>query len=220
MQEHHWFVYEGGEGRIEEKKSRFIATVCPVRAEEEALERIAALKKQYWDARHNCYAYTIGDRQQLQRFSDDGEPQGTAGRPILEVLKARGIHDVLIVVTRYFGGVLLGTGGLVRAYSAAAKAGLDGSVILDRQIGIPVWIGTDYNDVGKILYLLGQQQISLLESEYTDRVRLRALFPQDLAGSLEDAITEATGGRSTFTQEEPAAYTIRDKEVIRLPDLS
>ena len=114
-------VYEGGEGEITEKKSRFIATVCPVHSEEEALAFIEKMKKKYWDARHNCYAYILGENQSCMRSSDDGEPQGTAGHPMLDVLTGEKLYDVAVVVTRYFGGVLLGTGGLVRAYSKAVQ---------------------------------------------------------------------------------------------------
>ena len=114
-------VYEGGEGEIIEKKSRFIATVRPIETEEEAIEFIAKMKKKYWDARHNCYAYVAGKNQELQRCSDDGEPNGTAGRPMLDVLLREEIHDAVVVVTRYFGGTLLGTGGLVRAYQKATQ---------------------------------------------------------------------------------------------------
>ena len=105
-------VYEGGEGELIEKKSRFIATVRPVESEEEALEFIAAMKKKYWNATHNCSAFVVGENQELQRCSDDGEPQGTAGRPMLDVLLGEEIHNAAVVVTRYFGGTLLGTGGL------------------------------------------------------------------------------------------------------------
>ena len=117
-------VYEGGEDEIVEKKSRFIATVIPAESEEEALEFIEAMRKKYWNATHNCFAYVIGQRNELQRCSDDGEPSGTAGRPMLDVLLGEEIHNVAVVVTRYFGGTLLGTGGLVRAYSASTQAGL------------------------------------------------------------------------------------------------
>ena len=109
-------VYAGGEGEIVEKKSRFIATVRPVSSEEEAVAFINEMKKKYWDARHNCSAFVIGDRQEISRCSDDGEPAQTAGRPMLDVLLKEEIHNVCVVVTRYFGGTLLGTGGLVRAY--------------------------------------------------------------------------------------------------------
>ena len=132
-------VYEGGEAEIIEKKSRFIATVLPVTCEEEALEFIESMKKKYWNATHNCYAYVIGERFETQRCSDDGEPQGTAGKPMLDVLLGEEIHNTAVVVTRYFGGTLLGTGGLVRAYSGAVKAGLEASISLDRG-GLRFWI--------------------------------------------------------------------------------
>ena len=121
-------IRNGGSGEIVEKKSRFIANVFSVDDEETAVRYINEVKKKYWDARHNCSAYVIGDKNELQRFSDDGEPSGTAGKPILEIIDKSGVHNCLIVVTRYFGGTLLGTGGLIRAYQASAKAGLDASV--------------------------------------------------------------------------------------------
>ncbi len=124
MLEHYKTIYEGGEGELVEKKSRFIATVRPVETEEEALAFIEEMKKKYWDARHNCYVYSVGMNREATRCSDDGEPSGTAGRPMLDVLLGAGIYNAAIVVTRYFGGVLLGTGGLVRAYSGAVQAGL------------------------------------------------------------------------------------------------
>lgn len=118
MTEQYKTVYEGGEGEIVEKKSRFIATVRPVETEEEALAFIEEMKKKYWDARHNCSAYVLGERQELMQCSDDGEPSQTAGKPMMDVLTGAGLTNVAVVVTRYFGGTLLGTGGLVRAYSA------------------------------------------------------------------------------------------------------
>ena len=118
-------LYEGGQGEIVEKKSRFIANIFPVTTEEEALEKITAMRKKYYDARHNCSAFVIGSKGELTRSSDDGEPSGTAGRPMLEVLTGSGIRNIAAVVTRYFGGVLLGTGGLVRAYSGAVKMALE-----------------------------------------------------------------------------------------------
>ena len=118
-------VYRGGTGEIVEKKSRFIATVRLVESEEEALSCLEALRKKYWDARHNCFVYIIGENQETVRCSDDGEPSGTAGRPMLDVVQGAGLRNVLVVVTRYFGGTLLGTGGLVRAYSQAVQEGPD-----------------------------------------------------------------------------------------------
>ena len=125
MAEEYKIIYQGGEGEIVEKKSRFIASCIPVKSEEEALGFIESVRKKYWDARHHCYAYVLGERNELMRCSDDGEPQGTAGKPMLDVLLGAGVHDALVIVTRYFGGVLLGTGGLVRAYSGAARAGTE-----------------------------------------------------------------------------------------------
>ena len=119
----HRAVFQGGRGEIVEKKSRFIAHVQAVETVEEAQEFIEAVKKKYWDARHNCSAFSVGEQNPLTRCSDDGEPGGTAGKPILEVIQGSGICNIAIVVTRYFGGTLLGTGGLVRAYTEAAKAG-------------------------------------------------------------------------------------------------
>ena len=143
-------IYTGGEGEIVEKKSRFIATLRPVQTEAEAIAFIGEMKKKYWDARHNCSAFVIGKNQEISRCSDDGEPSQTAGRPMLDVLLKEEIHNAAVVVTRYFGGVLLGTGGLVRAYQKAVQAGLNGSVILDIQPGQKLAVHTDYNGLGKI----------------------------------------------------------------------
>ena len=136
-------VYRGGTGEIVEKKSRFIATVRLVESEEEALSCLEALRKKYWDARHNCFVYIIGENQETVRCSDDGEPSGTAGRPMLDVVQGAGLRNVLVVVTRYFGGTLLGTGGLVRAYSQAVQEGLANSVLIDEICGVRLLIETD-----------------------------------------------------------------------------
>lgn len=201
-------VYQGGTGEIVEKKSRFIATVCPVESEEEALEFIAGLKKKYWNATHNCWAFVTGERQELQRCSDDGEPQGTAGRPMLEVLLGEGIHNAAVVVTRYFGGTLLGTGGLVRAYSKAVQEGLRNSVIIEKQQGFLLKMETDYNGIGKIQYLLGQRGLTVTDSEYTDKVKLETLVPEALLEKLKEKITEGTNGRTVFSACEPVCFAM------------
>jgi uncharacterized YigZ family protein len=207
-------VYEGGEGEIVEKKSRFIATVCPVGSEEEAVAFIADMKKKYWDARHNCSAFVIGSRQELTRCSDDGEPAQTAGRPMLDVLLREGITNVAVVVTRYFGGVLLGTGGLVRAYQAATQAGLAASKIIEKRRGRKLDICTDYNGLGKLQYLFGQQGTAILTTEYTADVRLTILVPTDQLTSLPKAITEQTNGTARLEWGEDAIYAVIDKEVV------
>lgn len=201
-------VYQGGTGEIVEKKSRFIATVRPVESEEEALEFIAGLKKKYWNATHNCWAFVAGERQELQRCSDDGEPQGTAGRPMLEVLLGEGIHNAAVVVTRYFGGTLLGTGGLVRAYSKAVQEGLRNSVIIEKQQGFLLRMETDYNGIGKIQYLLGQRGLTVTDSEYTDKVKLETLVPEAVLEKLKEEITEGTNGRTVFSACEPVCFAV------------
>ena len=135
MTESYRIVYTGGSGEIVEKKSRFIADIRPVSTEEEALAFIEEIRKKYWDARHHCYAYILGERGQYSRCSDDGEPSQTAGRPMLDVLAGEELTDVCAVVTRYFGGTLLGTGGLVRAYSGAVKEGISHCVLMEKSMG-------------------------------------------------------------------------------------
>lgn len=207
-------VYEGGEGEIVEKKSRFIATVKPVHSEEEALAFVAELKKKYWNATHNCWAYVIGQRQELQRCSDDGEPQGTAGKPMLDVLLGEELHDTAVVVTRYFGGTLLGTGGLVRAYSKAVQEGLSQSLIIEKQLGSRLTIETDYNGIGKLQYLLGQRGIPIVDSQYTDVVKTMVLVPQAKVQELLEAVTESTGGKAVWEEETGIYFAFVEKEPI------
>ena len=178
-------VYAGGEGEIVEKKSRFIATVRPVSSEEEAVAFINEMKKKYWDARHNCSAFVIGDRQEISRCSDDGEPAQTAGRPMLDVLLKEEIHNVCVVVTRYFGGTLLGTGGLVRAYQKATQTGLENSVIIDKQIGRKLTIGTDYNGLGKLQYLIAKDELTTIDTVYTEKVELIPWFQRKKSSLLK-----------------------------------
>ena len=179
-------VYTGGEGEITEKKSRFIATVKPVQSEEEAVAFINETKKKYWDARHNCSAFVIGERQELTRCSDDGEPAQTAGRPMLDVLLREEITDVAVVVTRYFGGVLLGTGGLVRAYQAATQAGLAASRLIEKCKGQQLLVYTDYNGLGKLQYLFGQKAVVPFSLIVVVFVFLGSLLKVDLVWNLSD----------------------------------
>ncbi len=191
-------LLEGGQGEYEEKKSRFIATLRKCESEAEALSFIEETKKKYWDARHNCYAYCLGDRGELTRCSDDGEPGGTAGRPMLEVLLGEGIRNAAVVVTRYFGGVLLGTGGLVRAYTRAVQEGLRHCTLGRMRPGVELLVTTDYNGIGKILYLLKNAGIEPVSSEYTDRVTLRLVLPASGAEAVKGSMVEAAGGKVKF----------------------
>ena len=204
-------VYEGGEGEIVEKKSRFIATVRPIETEEEAVAFINEMKKKYWDARHNCSAFVIGSRQEITRCSDDGEPAQTAGRPMLDVLLREGITNVAVVVTRYFGGVLLGTGGLVRAYQSATQAGLAASKIIEKRQGKKLIIHTDYNGLGKLQYLFGQQKTAILDTEYAADVVLTILVPLEQKDFLYKEITEQTNGTAQMEWGEDAVYALIDK---------
>ena len=188
-------LYEGGEGEIVEKKSRFIATLRPVTTEEEAAAFLAEIRKKYWDARHHCSAFVLGERGDLTRCSDDGEPSGTAGRPMLDVLTGEGLTNCCAIVTRYFGGTLLGTGGLVRAYGGAVREGLKHCRILTCIPGVRFVIAVDYTDLGKIQYILNEEQVTLENTEYTDRVVISALLPVEAAEGLRKKLADATGGR-------------------------
>lgn len=203
-------VLEGGQGELVEKKSRFIATVRPVESEEEAAAFIEEMKKKYWDARHNCSAFVIGKKAELTRCSDDGEPPQTAGRPMLEVLLGAGVRNIAVVVTRYFGGTLLGTGGLVRAYSGAVKAGLAACSLGTMRFGSRLLIDTDYNGIGKIQYILGQKGICPEDTSYTDRVQIRVLIPQETTAALKKEITEATSAKATVTELEQLYFVDKD----------
>lgn len=203
-------VYKGGEGEIMEKKSRFIATVRPVNTQEEALDFIGEMKKKYWNATHNCSAFVIGERNEIQRCSDDGEPQGTAGKPMLDVLLGQDIHNTAVVVTRYFGGTLLGTGGLVRAYSKSVQVGLENSQVIKKEDGYLLRMETDYNGIGKIQYLLGQRGLQITDSRYTDKVEVETLVPEALIAELKEEITEGTNGKTRYLEEKPTSYSFLD----------
>lgn len=206
-------LYQGGTGEIVEKKSRFIANVFEIHSEEEALSHLAQVKKKYWDARHNCYAFVAGDRHQLQRCSDDGEPQGTAGRPMLDVLLKEEVHNALIVVTRYFGGTLLGTGGLVRAYQKAAQEGLLASTIIEKRRGAWLTIGCDYNSIGKIQYILAKQKIPLDDAVYGVSVEQKVMVPVELKEQLLTELTEGTNGTAQFVHGEEAEFAVIEGKI-------
>ena len=203
-------MYQAGSGEYEEKKSRFIANVVPVSSEEDATAFIDSIRKKYYDARHNCTAFIIGRNRELTRCSDDGEPSGTAGKPILEVLLSEGVTNVAVVVTRYFGGTLLGTGGLVRAYTQATKEGLADAGIATMRYGKELTIGIDYTDMGKIQYILGSRQIEIAQSRYTENVEFDIRIPAEAVGALTKELTEATAARARIETTGEGYYM--DKE--------
>lgn len=214
MMEPYKILYQGGEGELVEKKSRFIATTRPVKSEEEAAAFVEEIRKKYWDARHNCYAWVIGERGQLSRCSDDGEPAQTAGRPMLDVLTGEGIRDACVVVTRYFGGTLLGTGGLVRAYSGAVQEGLRHSVIVEKLPGRKLQIFTDYNGAGKIQYAAAQMGILVQDTEYAEQVNMRIIAPLARAEQFIAQVTERTAGRARIEEAGDVYYGVAGGEVL------
>lgn len=214
MKKNYKILYKEGEGTIVEKKSRFIATVRPVESEEEALAFIAEMRKKYWDATHNCTAFVIGENHELMRCNDDGEPSQTAGRPMLDVLLGEEIRNVCAVVTRYFGGTLLGTGGLVRAYSGAVKAGLENCQVVTKRLAKELVVGTDYSGVGKIQYLAAQNGITTLDSQYGADVTFSFLVPVDEADHFSALLTEGTNGRCSIEVKRELYYGLLNKEIL------
>ena len=192
-------------GEYEEKKSRFLAAAAHVESEAEAVAFLEQVRAANRTARHNVYAYKLREGSR-ERYSDDGEPAKTAGTPVLEVIGHSGLTDLIIVVTRYFGGILLGTGGLVRAYQGAAKEGLSSSLIITRIQGIKLKITTDYTGLGKIQYILGERGIPVLDSAYTEKVELTALAPEKIRSALEEELTDGTNGRAVIEEAGTCFY--------------
>lgn len=201
-------ITSSGEGEYEEKKSRFIGHALYVNSEEEAQVIIDQIKRKYWDARHNCYAFIVGECGEIQRFSDDGEPGGTAGRPILDVLSNYNLRNVLVVVTRYFGGTLLGTGGLVRAYTQATKLCLENANIKSKVLGSKISITCEYTDVGKLQYLFAEQNINIEDTNYTDKVIFTIVVREEEVTSILDQITQTTNGKSEISVIDTGFFVI------------
>lgn len=202
MLERYKTIAKKAEAEISEKKSRFIATVMPVKTQEEAEEFINELRKKYWNAAHNCYAYQIGMRNEIQRFSDDGEPQGTAGKPILDVLKGEDLKNTAIVVTRYFGGTLLGTGGLVRAYGKSAKEGILEAGIIERILMRRYFIKVPYHIMGKVQYLLNEKEYIIEDTEFTHDVTFYVLVEENKCKQFEKQMVEHTNAEAVVQKQE------------------
>lgn len=177
-----------------EKKSEFIGFISPVKTNQEAVDFINKIKSQNRKAKHNVYAYILRDNN-ITRYSDDGEPQGTAGMPVLDVLQKENLTDVCVVVTRYFGGILLGGGGLVRAYSHACKLAVDASVKMEMHECFEVTLKFDYSLYGKIEYSLPEFEIKMLSDEFADNITLKILVKADKLDKLEEKLTDITNGK-------------------------
>lgn len=207
-------VYRAGTGELVEKRSRFLSFIYGVESEEEIGLILEDMKKKYWDARHVCYAYVLGNRGEQQRFSDDGEPSGTAGKPLLDVLTGAGLTEVLVVVVRYFGGVLLGTGGLVRAYTGAARAALETAVVITKQAARMLYITLDYTAFGKVQYLLNQEGIMIAETEYADSVLLKVPVPLEKYSGIKAKIVDATSAAAEIGEGEELYFAVADRQVV------
>ena len=193
-------ITSNGTGEIVEKKSRFIGQVFAVNSAQEAEEKIAEISKKYWDARHNCYAYVIGWNGETTKCSDNGEPSGTAGKPILEVINGAGFTNVLIIVTRYFGGVLLGTGGLVRAYTQAAQAGLAASGIGELVYSQKLTLIVGYDKVNAIQHFMGQKGIKIQDSRYAADVQFDICVKESDVENVKAELISKCEGQITIEE--------------------
>jgi uncharacterized YigZ family protein len=187
---------EVSEHEIIIQKSRFIAHIKRAETENEAQEFIQTLKKKYWDANHNCSAYLIGENDQIQKANDDGEPSGTAGVPILEVLKKKKLKDTVVVITRYFGGIKLGAGGLIRAYGKATSEGLETAGIVERRLVQVIHIKIDYTWLGKVEKELRESEYIIKEIHYLDIVEVEVYVNEDQVSVFVDWLTELTNGQA------------------------
>ena len=198
------------------RRSRFLTHCAHTPGMEAARAFVEQIRTKHADATHNCWAFVAGAPGHSGQvgFSDDGEPHGTAGRPMLQVLLHCGVGEITMVVTRWFGGVKLGTGGLVRAYSQAVQAGLENCLVVEKRPGVRLSVDTDYNSVGKIQYIAAQMGITALESAYTDRASFTYMVPEEQAEDFEAKLTEATAGRAVLHRSKTVYYGLAEGELV------
>ena len=209
-------VLKTGNAEIVEKKSRFIGIVLDVTSSEDALEKVNLIKKKYFDARHSCYAYICGDEGMERRFSDDGEPSGTAGKPMMDVLAGCDVTNCLVVVTRYFGGTLLGTGGLVKAYSSAARLALDNAELTEVTTGVKCNIQADYNSIGKLQYILASMDIPVLDTVYEENVVFEIVVDAQLTDRLEKTLHDEFAGKIGLNKGHSVQFYKSDNSAVIL----
>jgi len=208
MRKEYLTVSREAAAELEEKKSRFIATVRPVADEEEAHGFIEALRSKYWNATHNVYAYYICGGNMQQKFSDDGEPSGTAGLPVLEAIRKLEVEDVAVVVTRYFGGTLLGASGLVRAYGKSAAMGIEAAGKVKRQLCVETGIALDYSLLGKLQALAASKGYRVKDTVYAQDVDMYLYIPIDEFEAFSALVTEATNAKAIVYAGEKSYITI------------
>lgn len=207
-------VHKFGRDEIIINKSRFIGTAVPVENEDEAVQFIESIRKEFKDATHNCYAYVIGENKNIQRYSDDGEPSGTAGMPILNVINQEGLVNVAVVVTRYFGGVLLGAGGLVRAYTKGCKIGLESGIIVGKNLYYDLNFNLDYTLLGKMENELLKNNYIVKDKVYSDHVVFKLIVKEDETEKAISLIKDITSGHSDIIMGQANHYSIKDDKII------
>ena len=201
-------VFKRCESEYVEKRSRFIATLCHCETEEEANNFVKEMKAKYWDARHNVYAYSVEEGRNC-RFSDDGEPHGTAGKPMFDCIQGSGITNIAVVVTRYFGGILLGTGGLVRAYSKATQDVLEIAEVYTMLPGTVGEIVCEYSDLTMLQNLIAASEGEIKDTQYTDKITINLVLKDEFCDSFKEKL------RETFC----ARLVLNEKDKILLPFL-
>ena len=209
-------IRDFGEDSFVEKKSEFIGYAKRCESEEEAKAFVSEIKNKHKQATHNCFAYVIGENMGIQRYSDDGEPQGTAGIPILEVMKKSNVTDCAIVVTRYYGGILLGAGGLTRAYTKGASIALKAGGVVEKVNGVRLLFHMDYDMLGKIQYKCNENNWYIEDTEYTDKVVVHILAEIEKASDIEKEIIEISNGKIKVDKQDEGIYFKEEDRLYKL----
>lgn len=207
-------IHKMGRDEIIIKKSRFIGTAAPANNEEEALEFIESIRKEFKDAKHNVYAYAIGENLRIKRYTDDKEPSGTAGMPVLNVITQEKLRNVVVVVTRYFGGTLLGAGGLVRAYTKAAKIALESGIIVEKNLYHNMSFNIEYTLLGKMENELMKNNFIVKNKGFTDQVEFELIVKDEEIDKINEVVNEITGGKAKIKKGQAGYYSIKDGKII------
>ena len=209
-------VFQEGQSEWIDRKSRFLGRLVFVKSEEEVNQFLDLIRREHYNARHHCYAYILGDQGQVKRFSDDREPSGTAGRPILEIMERTQLSNALLVVTRYFGGVLLGTGGLVHAYQNSARLAIENSLLVERYQGYLCKVEMDYSMLGKVQFILREDGIEILSSEYNEKVSLELALVPEQEKLLREKLKTIFAGEEHLEIIKEISFAIVDNSVVIL----
>ncbi len=207
-------VHKFGSDEIIINKSKFIGYASPINSEEEAIDFINQIKKKHADATHNVYAYVYGENSNIQRFSDDGEPSGTAGMPVLSLIKLEDLKNVVVVVTRYFGGILLGAGGLARAYSKAAKIGIESAIIVDKILYSDVNVEIDYTLLGKLENELSKNNYLIKNKIFNEKVCLEILCVENDVDKLKSLILNTCSAKCNIEISNSSFYSVKDGKLV------